>query len=138
MKKRYLIYAVIIIGISSLIVYRDMENKKINTIGNERGTASVTRMQGEVLIPKEYDDNLSISGTLESNEEINIRSEVSGIVENILFEEGANVSKGQVLLRVNDIELRAQLSKAKTTQQLASENQRRAQLLLEKQAISQE
>jgi len=115
-----------------------MENKKINTLGNERGTASVMSVQGEVLKPQRFEDNLSLSGTLESNEEINIRSEVSGIVENILFEEGANVSKGQVLLRVNDIELRAQLSKAKTTQQLASENQRRAQLLLEKQAISQE
>src|SRR5690606_11177084 len=44
----------------------------------------------------------------------------------------------QVLFRVNDIELRAQLSKAKTAQELASENQRRAKLLLEKQAISQE
>ena len=54
------------------------------------------------------------------------------------FEEGKKVSKGQVLFKVNDIELRAQLSQVKTAQQLASENQRRAKLLLDKQAISQE
>lgn len=138
MKKRYLIYSVIIIGIVALIVYRVKENKKTNTLGNDRRSASIMSVQGEVLKPQRFEDNLSLSGTLEANEEINIRSEIAGIVESILFEEGTKVSKGQVLLRVNDVELRAQLSKAKTTQQLASENQRRAQLLLEKQAISQE
>src|SRR5690606_2680183 len=60
------------------------------------------------------------------------------IVEAINFEEGSQVSKGQVLLKVNDMEMRAQLSKVGTAQQLASENERRAKLLLEKQAISQE
>ena len=67
-----------------------------------------------------------------------MRSEVSGIVESINFEEGSKIDKGQVLFRVNDIELRAQVSKMKTAQKLAAENARRAKLLLEKQAISQE
>ncbi|WP_111309199.1 efflux RND transporter periplasmic adaptor subunit [Confluentibacter sediminis] len=138
MKKRYLIYAAIIIGIITLIVYRVLENKKTNGRGNEKRTPSIMAVQGEVLKSQKFDDNLLLSGTLESNEEINIRSEISGVVESINFEEGAKVSKGQVLLKVNDIELRARLSKARTVQQLASENQRRAKLLLEKQAISQE
>ena len=138
MKKRYLIYSFIIIGIVALIIYRVIENKKTNTLGNGKRIAPIMNVEGEVLKPQKFDDNLSLSGTLESNEEINIRSEVSGVVESIQFEEGTKVSKGQVLFRVNDIELRAQLSKAKTAQQLASENQRRAKLLLEKQAISQE
>ncbi|WP_100611863.1 efflux RND transporter periplasmic adaptor subunit [Confluentibacter lentus] len=138
MKKRYLIYTVIIIGIVALIIYRVTENKKANSQGNFKKAAPVMSVEGEVLKPQKFDDNLSLSGTLESNEEINIRSEIAGVVESINFEEGAKVSKNQVLLRVNDIELRAQLSKARTAQQLASENQRRAKLLLEKQAISQE
>jgi len=95
-------------------------------------------VQGKVLKAVKFADNLTLSGTLEPNEEIELRSEISGIVESINFEEGAKVSKGQVLFRVNDIELRAQLSKVKTAQQLASENQRRAKLLLDKQAISVE
>src|SRR5690606_16102589 len=138
MKKRYLIYTAIVVGIGALVIYRIMENKKVNTLGGDRRAAPMISVQGEVLKPHRFEDNLSLSGTLEANEEVNIRSEISGIVESILFEEGTKVSQGQVLVRVNDIELRAQLSKAKTTQQLASENQRRAKLLLEKQAISQE
>jgi len=138
MKKRHLIFTVVILGIIAMIIYRIMENKKTNSQGNEKKAPPIMAVQGDVLKPRKFDDNLSLSGTLEANEEINIRSEVSGVVENINFKEGSKVSKGQVLFRVNDIELRAQLSKAKTAQELASENQRRAKLLLEKQAISQE
>jgi len=54
------------------------------------------------------------------------------------FKEGQNVTKGQQLIKVNDIELRAQLSQAKTRKFLAAENERRAKLLLQKEAISQE
>jgi membrane fusion protein (multidrug efflux system) len=95
-------------------------------------------VKGSVLKPQTFSDNLSLSGTLEANEEIDIRSEISGVVESINFNEGAKVNKGQILFHLNDVELSAQLSKAKTAQQLASENQRRAKLLLENQAISQE
>ncbi len=138
MKKRYLLFAILIGGIIALIVYRVMANDKINAKPNDKKVNSAMSVEGIVLKTQKFDDNLSLSGTLEANEEIDIRSEVSGIVESINFEEGAKVSKGQVLFRVNDIELRAQLSKVKTAQQLTSENQRRAKLLLEKQAISQE
>jgi membrane fusion protein (multidrug efflux system) len=85
-----------------------------------------------------FDNNLSLSGSIEPNEQVEIRSEVSGIVEGIYFREGSNVSKGQVLFKVNDIELRAQLRQTKTREGLAFENERRAKLLLQKEAISQE
>lgn len=138
MKKRYILYIIIIGGILALIIYRLIQNKKINDPSKEKRTVSVMNVKGMILKPEKFEDNLSLSGTLEANEEIDLRSEVSGVVENINFEEGTKVSKGQVLFRVNDVELRAQLSKVRTAQQLASENQRRAKLLLEKQAISQE
>ena len=48
------------------------------------------------------------------------------------------MSKGQVLFKVNDLELRAQLRQTSTREGLASENERRAKLLLQKEAISQE
>lgn len=138
MKKRYIVITLIICGIVALIFYRINANSKINSPKNAPRTANVMGVEGRILKAEKFAENLTLSGTLEANEEIELRSEVSGIVESINFEEGKKVSKGQVLFRVNDIELRAQLSKVKTAQQLASENQRRAKLLLDKQAISQE
>src|SRR5690606_20565850 len=101
-------------------------------------TVSIMGVEGQILKAQRFADNINLSGTLEANEEIELRSEDSGSIENINFEEGSKVSKGQVLFNVNDIELRAHLSKVKTAEELASENQRRAKLLLEKHAISQE
>lgn len=138
MKKRYIFFTLIICGIVALIAYRISANSENNSPKNPKRTVNVMGVEGKVLRPEKFAENLTLSGTLKANEEIEIRSEISGIVESINFEEGTKVSQGQVLFRVNDIELRAQLSKVNTAQKLASENQRRAKLLLDKQAISQE
>ncbi len=138
MKKRYIFFTLIICGIIALIAYRISANSETSSPKNATRTVTIMSVEGIILKAQTFADNINISGTLEANEEIELRSEVSGIVESINFEEGTKVSKGQVLFRVNDIELRAQLSQVKTAQQLSSENQRRAKLLLEKQAISQE
>ncbi|MGV8815597.1 MAG: efflux RND transporter periplasmic adaptor subunit [Gelidibacter sp.] len=138
MKKRHFFFTLLICGIIALVVYRISSNAKANSPKNANRTANVMGVEGMVLKAQTFADNINLSGTLEANEDIELRSEVSGVVESIKFEEGTKVSKGQVLFHVNDVELRAQLSKVKTAQQLASENQRRAKLLLDKQAISQE
>ena len=138
MKVKNFFYFLLIVGIGAFIVYRVSANKEINNQGKQKNINSAVPVTGMILKPQEYTDELSLSGSLEANEQTEIRSEVSGLVESINFEEGSKVTKGKVLLKVNDVELRAQLSKAKTAENLASENLRRAKLLLEKQAISQE
>tara|TARA_R110002051_G_scaffold1700_3_gene9627 strand:- start:18179 stop:19258 length:1080 start_codon:yes stop_codon:yes gene_type:complete len=138
MKIKYLVYTVLIVGLGGMIAYRASKNSEIGKPKSSESIAISTTVSGMVLRPQVFNDNISLSGTLEANEQIEIRSEISGVVESINFEEGSKVVKGQLLFRVNDIELQAQLSKVQTAQKLASENERRAQLLLEKQAISQE
>jgi len=139
MKIKYLVYTLIVVGIGALIFYRISDNKKSEE-KNSKGPGGKTALNvtGIVLKPQVFLDNLALSGSIEANEQVDIRSEISGIVESINFQEGTMVSKGQVLFKVNDIELRAQLANVKTSQGLASENERRAKLLLEKEAISQE
>jgi membrane fusion protein (multidrug efflux system) len=51
------------------------------------------RLAGIVVQPETFDNILSLSGSIEANEQVEIRSEVSGLVESINFQEG-NVSKG--------------------------------------------
>lgn len=137
MKTKHLVYALLTIGIIAFIAYRIINNREASNVGKRGGPTTAT-VTGVIATPEKFADNLSLSGTLEADEQVEIRSETMGIVNAINFKEGTQVSKGQVLLKVNDIELRAQLSKVGTAKQLASENERRAKLLLEKQAISQE
>ncbi len=139
MKIKHIVYTLLIIGFGAFITYRITSNKNKN--GDSKGKDGKNKeitVNGIVVKTQSFDNNLSLSGSIEANEQVEIRSEVSGIVEGIYFKEGSNVTKGQLLFKVNDIELRAQLQQAKTKQGLASENERRAKLLLAKEAISQE
>jgi membrane fusion protein (multidrug efflux system) len=139
MKVKYIAYTLLILGFGAFIAYRISANKaKDGDPKDKGGKNKVMHVTGVVVHPQTFDNNLSLSGSIEANEQVEIRSEVSGIVESINFQEGSYVNKGQLLFKVNDIELRAQLGQAKTKEGLASENERRANLLLKKEAISQE
>ncbi|GHA27086.1 MexH family multidrug efflux RND transporter periplasmic adaptor subunit [Salinimicrobium marinum] len=138
MKTKHIFYALLVLGLGALISYRIIENTSARANNKPQEAQTSATVKGEVLEPQKFSESLSLSGSLEANEQVELRSEVSGVVENISFQEGSKVSQGQVLVRVNDLELRAQLAKIKTAEKLASENERRAQLLLEKEAISQE
>jgi membrane fusion protein (multidrug efflux system) len=139
MKIKNIVIAILVIALGGMIVYRITKNKAENEKGNDKnGKKPPIGVSAVVVEPQEFSNTISLSGSIDANEQIEIRSEVSGIVETISFTEGSNVSKGQILFKVNDIELRAQLAQAKTKESLASENERRAKLLLQKEAISQE
>jgi len=139
MKIKNLVYTLLVIGIIGFIGYRIKENKSEGGGSKDPNAKDKPIKVGGIVVKSQtFDNNLSLSGSIEANEQVEIRSEVSGIVEALYFNEGSNVTKGQVLFKVNDIELRAQLIQAQTKEGLASENERRAKLLLQKEAISQE
>lgn len=141
MKLKTLLLSFAIIILLAFIGYRIQNNaaKASSSNGKNGGDKkSSVQVNGYVVTPEKFSNIISVSGNIEANEQVEIRSEVSGIVEKIYFKEGTNVTKGQLLFKVNDIELRAQLAQAITKKNLAGENERRAKLLLEKEAISQE
>ncbi|WP_130733954.1 efflux RND transporter periplasmic adaptor subunit [Flavobacterium sp. J27] len=139
MKLKTLLLTLLALSFVGLIAYRIKSNsdakgdKKTNTTAKP-----VSNLNGYLVKTEDFSNVISVSGSIDAKEQVEIRSEVSGIVENIYFKEGTTVSKGQSLFKVNDSELRAQLAQAITRKNLAGENERRAQLLLEKEAISQE
>jgi membrane fusion protein (multidrug efflux system) len=112
-----------------------------NTKNNERATASrdqsmSVRMQ--VIQAAKLGDKVVTVGTILSNEEVEIRSEISGKVEKIYFQEGARVRKGELLLKINDAEPQAQLVRAQYRQALAEQDAERQRQLFEKKLASEE
>lgn len=145
MKVKYIVYTVLVLLFGALVAYRIKSNSQQGESGG-RGSAggrggpagAPVPVNGIVVEPKNFSNSLSVTGSLEANEQIEIRSEVSGVIKGLYFKEGSNVRRGQALLKINDIELQAQLSQALTREKLASETERRANLLLKKEAISKE
>ncbi len=137
-KKRYLVYFLLLIAFGGLVSYRISQNKKTAPAAQPGRAGGQLQVDGVVVAQQTFVDSLSVKGSIDANEQIQIRSQVSGLVTAIYFKEGGLVKKGQALLQIDRSEISAQLSQAQTQQQLAAENARRAKLLLEKEAISQE
>ncbi|KQB99979.1 efflux RND transporter periplasmic adaptor subunit [Pedobacter sp. Hv1] len=154
MKIRYIVYILLLIGIAYLVYYRISENKKIEAEGaggkggpgakgakggkDGKGGAPGMTVEGIVVETTSFNSDLEISGSIEANESVVLRSEVSGLVTGIFFKEGSNVNKGAVLVKINDRDIQAQLRDALTKQELSATNENRAKQLLQKDAISQE
>lgn len=78
------------------------------------------------------------SGSLISNEEVVIMSEISGRIDKIYFKEGSKVKKGDLLVKLVDSDLQAALKKLKLQLKLSEEQENRQQKLLAINGISQE
>lgn len=83
-------------------------------------------------------DNIEIPGTLVSNEATEIHPEVAGRITGIYFKEGAFVSKGALLVKLNDADLQAQKRKLLVQLQVAKQNENRSEQLLKIQGISRQ
>lgn len=74
-------------------------------------------------------ERITATGTLAADESVNLVSEISGKITSISFEEGARVSKGDILIKIDDSELRAQLQRAESRVNLALAQAQRQQQL---------
>lgn len=72
------------------------------------------------------------------DEEVDLTFETSGMITDIFFTEGSAVKKGQLLAKVNDKPLQAELKKLEAQMPLAEERVFRQKSLLQKDAVSQE
>jgi membrane fusion protein (multidrug efflux system) len=78
------------------------------------------------------------SGTVLANEEVELKPEASGKILQVNFKEGTHVEKGDLLIRINDADLQAQLKKLQVQLKLAVEEEAREKKLLEINGVSQE
>lgn len=105
--------------------------------GEERAGGSLP-VTAYIVKPQRIDNRVRTTGSVMANEEVELRSEVSGKIEQISFREGARVAKGQLLVKINDDELQAQLKKFDAQLKLAQDVERRRRQLYENKNISPE
>ncbi|MCW3156066.1 efflux RND transporter periplasmic adaptor subunit [Achromobacter spanius] len=103
-------------------------------------TAPAAPVRVEVAAVKEipFARGLSAVGSLRSDESVVLRPEVVGRIQAIEFKEGQPVTRGQVLVRLDDSVPRAELAQARANLTLAQSHYRRAVELQGKGFVSQQ
>lgn len=95
-------------------------------------------VSGTIARPSYLTNGIRSAGTLLANEEVDIVSKVSGKVTAVFFKEGTRVRKGDLLVKIYDDDLQAQLRRAEIQEKLLAEKLERQRVLLSKDAVSRE
>ena len=101
-------------------------------------TKKVLNVNAAIVRPQVLVDEIPIIGSLLPDEEVNLSFETSGKITDINFEEGTRVTKGQLLAKVNDRPLQAQLQRLVAQLKLAEDRVFRQDALLKRDAVSKE
>ena len=101
-------------------------------------TKKVLNVNAAIVRPQVLVDEIPIIGSLLPDEEVNLSFETSGKITDINFEEGTHVTKGQLLAKVNDRPLQAQLQRLVAQLKLAEDRVFRQDALLKRDAVSKE
>jgi membrane fusion protein (multidrug efflux system) len=137
---RLSIYAAIV-AIIGFMIYKRLTSpdnaKAKGGPGSPKGPVAAP-VSVKLVVAKTLNTKLLSTGRLVANESIELRPEISGIVEKINFTEGDNVQKGQLLVTIKSDDLKARMQKLKFSLQLAKNNEERQKKLLEREAISRQ
>lgn len=116
------------------------ENEELNKTEDVKPQESkkALNVNGQIIKPHLITDQLFVSGKLMPDEEVDLSFEASGKIIDINFTEGSSVKKGQLLAKVNDSQLQAQLARLEAQMPLAEDRVFRQNALLQRDAVSKE
>ncbi|MCC8089087.1 MAG: efflux RND transporter periplasmic adaptor subunit [Rikenellaceae bacterium] len=103
-----------------------------------RSGARTLNVDAVVVNPAELTSNIRIMGDLLPDEEVQLIFETSGKITELKIDEGTFVKKGQLLARVNDAPLKAELKRYQAQLKLAEDRVYRQKTLYEQDAVSKE
>ena len=101
-------------------------------------TAEVLQVETFEVTPHRLVERFATVGTIRADEQVEIRSEIAGILEKIHFEEGSRVAAGQLLVQIADGEFLADRDRARYRVELARLREVRQQDLFHQGLTSQD
>jgi len=142
---KWILIGVILLIIIGMIAYPGLK-QKLSSDNNDIPVAmpapsmrqAPLNINAVVLKRQSLSDKFISTGTTIPDEEVNLSFESSGKIVGIHFTEGTHVKKGELLAKINDKPLQAELKKLEAQIPLAEARVSRQGTLLEKDAVSQE
>ncbi|MGV1044577.1 efflux RND transporter periplasmic adaptor subunit [Limnohabitans sp.] len=138
-QKKYVLIAVIGVCVASGVAWwaqRPSSGDQPPSAATAPGAARAPAVEVAKVTSITLVDEAQSVGSLRSRQGVMLRPEVAGRVAKILFNDGQRVSKGQLLVQLDDQLQAAQLSQAKAEMSIAAANHKRNQELVAQNFIS--
>lgn len=133
MNSRFILSSVLGLAVLTVVVGCGPDKKKAGMMGGFPVSVVAATVQEEKI-----EDKISLVGNLEADESIEIKNQISGVIEEIGFEEGQAVKKGQMLFMIDAAKLKASLLQIQSNLGLAQTTYDRLSTLIKANAISQQ
>lgn len=143
-KTKWALVIFIVCGLAAWGIYSQMpkQNEELQQAEKMKASSSgekkVLNVNGLRIKTGKLTDEFQVTGSLIPDEEVDLSFETSGQVVEINFKEGTHVKKGQLLAKVNDRQLKAELRRLTVQLKLANDRVDRQRRLLQRDAVSQE
>ena len=145
---KIILFTLIALFIVGIIVYPTIKKQlKEGEVSREapdsKGSSGGSRGKSlnvnvKIIKPETLTDIFRFTAMTIPDEEVDLSFESSGKITGIFFKEGSSVKKGELLAKVNDLPLQAELQKLQAQIPLAEDRVFRQKSLLEKDAVSKE
>lgn len=139
------VIAVIVLFIAGMVLYPHLKKyfqasaeNNVPIVPSQGMQKRALNVNAQVLKYQSLSDKAISTGNIIPDEEVDLSFETSGKLVNIYFAEGTHVKKGDLLAKINDRPLQAQLKGLETQIPLAKDRVYRQRTLLAKDAVSQE
>jgi membrane fusion protein (multidrug efflux system) len=124
-------------GVAFMGLAAGCAKKEKATAGPRSAAGQVQVVEVTPVTRRDLAETLTVVGSFEANESAQLRPEIAGLVQAIYFEEGQIVKQGQLLMKIDDAELRAQFAQVEARFKLAELNVARSENLSETRTIPQ-
>ncbi|QHT66857.1 efflux RND transporter periplasmic adaptor subunit [Rhodocytophaga rosea] len=133
------LYQLLLFIVLTQVMGYSCTSKKKDTKANT-GAATNKPIGAEVYIVKDttLQEKLNVLGSLVANERVQIVSESARRLIKINFQEGSYVQKGQLLFKLDDAGLQAQLKKLYAQRKLVANDEQRTAALLKLEGVSKQ
>ena len=143
---KWSVTAAIVLMIAGMIAYPQIKSRmkaskdaaEVVPPAGSQVRKQVLNINAEVLKYQSLTDKTIVTGSTIPDEEVDLSFESSGKIVAIYFTEGTHVKSGDLLAKINDKPLQAELKKLEAQVPLAKDRVYRQHTLLEKDAVSQE
>lgn len=140
MKIGKLVFGILILLLIVGLTFVKIKNNKKNAAKIQpmlKGNMQALNVNGFVVEYTKLSNTLVANGNILAQDEVQLQPEVAGRVTYLNIKEGAFVSKGTLIMKINDADLQAQVFKLKTQLKIAQSNLKRLAELLTIKGVSQ-
>jgi len=130
----------VVIVIFGLLAYPKIK-PLLSTSANEgpsQRSSGLLQVEAVQIQQETIEDQIFTSGSVLAEENVELSPQTSGIITDILFDEGSPVEEDDLLVKINDSELQAEKRRATFRLNLAEQREERQKALLERGGISQD